>query len=258
MSKPFPQLYKICILYNFLTMQKGAILTYLGFETLLIDNFSYDDNDLSALFDLFVPLGIRNFIFLSDFDFEINALTIETVKRKNFNRKLKSFISRNVHAEMFWKLNLSQGVAFNKNFHRIYALKKYRSFFAHYPLFADDKRHDIAKDLNYLIYKSKSFPILCDFDSVMDTSSTASYLNLFDVKNIAFGIDLNYLFRLDKVEFVKFLSSKNVFVFPMISHDIANYYTIMNDVEFAIKKIGKKNFKQLCFLSSKASAKIGY
>ena len=79
------------------------MLTSLGFDTIVVNNRQYDDDDLCLLFDLFCACGIKNFIFLSDFNFENDSFSIERDKIISFKNKVSSVTNHKINSKVFLK-----------------------------------------------------------------------------------------------------------------------------------------------------------
>ncbi len=233
-------------------------MSSLGFQTLVVNNRSYDNHSLTRLYDLFIPLGISNFVFLSDFDFTKDSFAIKASRIKSFKLEQKPCLPRRTHVDVFYHLILNEGCAFNPDFARLYTNKKYRSLFCSYPIFLKGVRHDLAKDINQMLYRAHSFVIFTNFEAVIETSVPEAYQKLFDIPNIGFGFELTYLFRADKQPLLRKLLDKGVLIIPMISHDVSNYVGIMNDAKYFMETFGKNVYNKLCLQLSRGCTKFGY
>ena len=232
------------------------MLTSLGFDTIVINNRQYDDDSLCLVFDLFSGCGIRNFIFLSDFDFENDSFGIERDKIIIFKNKLSSLTDRKINFKVFFNLYVSSGFSFNKDVKRFYSVKKNRSLFAQLPLFTDLGFDLIAHDVNNLIYRQKSFPVFSSFDTVINTASEDFCKKLMNNKNMGLGFDINYIFDPSNLQlFSEILNSKTL-ILPMISHDISNYVGISKSAEYFMEIYGIKNYYKMCSLINKCASKF--
>ncbi len=233
-------------------------MTSLGFETLLINNEMYDKESLEDLFSLFVPCGIRNFVFLSSFDLAANSFPIELQRLKGFRNFADDLLPRGFHAYTAFNLMLSEGCAFNRSFNRIYSNKKQKALLAVYPAFSEKIRYELSKDINQMIYKLKAFTVLTNFETVIETSHKEAYSKLFYIKNFAYGFDINYLLRKDRQELLNYLIDNNILFMPMVSHHSMNYVEIMNRFDELFDIIGKKRYFAMLRNISKCSEKIGF
>ncbi len=233
-------------------------MTSLGFESILIANYNYDDESLRRLFELLSPLGIRNFIFLFDFDFAQNSFAIQNQKLRDFEVRADKFLPRGFHAIAKHKLVLNEGCSFNKDFKRIFAYKKTHALFSTYPIFSESFRYDIAKDINQILYRHKCFTVFTEFNNVIETSSNNTYSKLFGISNIAFGFDINYVLNPDKLDIIEALLSNGNMFMPMITHDISRYAGILEQAEYFIKISDKKTYYDLCRIFSRCASKLGF
>ncbi len=233
-------------------------MTSLGFESVLIDNYTYDDVSLKQLFELLSPLGIRNFIFLFEFDFSENSFAVHFQKLKNFEARANKLLPRGFSAYAKSKLLLKEGCSFNKDFKRIFASKKHRALFSSYPIFSESFRYDLAKDINQILYRHKCFTLFTEFEKVAETSSVDTYSKLFGISNAAFGFDINYLLRPEKTAFVDSLIKNKVMLMPMITHDFSNYVGIARQAEYFIENSGKKKYYEMCRIFLRCASRLGF
>ncbi len=232
------------------------MLTSLGFDTVLIHNRRYTDDELEQLFSLFSQYDVKNFIFLCDFDFEVDAITIERQRTIDFLDRAESMAPRGVHIKAFYNVIASNGFAFNKDIKRIYANKKYRSLFVGLPLFTDNSFDAIAHDLNNLIYRQKTFSVFTCFDGVINTASQEFCQKLIKNSNVGFGFDLNYMLDPKNLPLIFDLLNSRTLLLPMISHDISNYVGVIKSAEHTMEEIGKKNYYQLCSQIHKCASRF--
>lgn len=233
------------------------MIASLGFDSIIVNNNRFDDENLSRLYEVFVPCGIKNFIFLFDFNISINSISLTFEKIKNFKNHLSNLSPRGIHNKVFCNLIFDKGSSFNPYLNRLFAVKKNKSVFISLPLFTDLNYESIAQDLNNLVYRLKSFSILSNFDMVVETSSFEFSQKLLGVPNIGTCLDINYLFDPQKLEIANSLIKSKALFIPSVSRDILNYVGIMNEADFFLEMIGKKNYYTLCSHILKCSSKIG-
>lgn len=231
-------------------------MTSLYFDTLIIHNREYDDIALKHTLELFSGYGIKNFIFLADFDFSRNSISLQKEKIKAFKERLSSITIRGVHCFVFNNMMFEKDVTLNKEFSRLYASKKKHSMFLSLSLGSLTDYDYFARDINAMLYTYKSFPLITHFDSVLEYSSDNDYLKLLKNQNIGFGFDLNYLLNPDKINILNELISNKAMVIPIISGNISSYLSVMKDTEFLIERIGNNNYKALCYQIQNCSLKF--
>ena len=232
------------------------MLTFLGFDTIIVNNQLYDDQSLCALSSLFTSIGVNKFIYLSPFEFSKNSFSIEFLKINSFKNNLKKISKRGVRSSVFYNLIPERGSVFNPDFKRIYALKKFNSLFIELPMFLDNEYDNLATDINYLLYRHKAFTVVSNFDKILETSSPELCKKLLSVPNLAFALDVNFLFDPKNTDTVKTLLDSNCLILPSITHHISNYVGIINEAEFLMEIIGKRDYYLLCSKIRKCSEKF--
>ena len=232
-------------------------MTSLGFDTIVIHNHWYDNDSLSELLNTFSYYGIKNFIFLSDFDFSLNSLSVENEKLNNFKARFsKASLPRGVFCKAFYNLSIDKGSAFNKDIKRVYSVRKYRSLFVNLPLFTETNHELIAQDINHLIYRQKAFPVFSHFDGIINTTSKEFYSKLIKNTSVGFAMDINYIFDPNNASVILDMIKSKALIVPMIAHHNSNYVGVLNEAEFFMEKIGKKNYYQLCTQMRKCATKF--
>ncbi len=233
--------------------------TSLGFDTVIVNNRMYDTESLSLLFNQLLKHDIKNYIFLSDFDFINNSFSLEADRIKKFKVLLKDITPYGVHTKICYNLNFEHDVSFNKELKRLYAYRKNSSLFISLPTMLDLKIYDsFSIDLNRLIYRLNAFPLCVDFDKVIETSNMDICMRLLKNPRIAFGFDLSYLFSPEKLDFLKTLIQNNSLVIPTISQDILQYEYLDYFYEKLLDNIGKEKYYQLCTKINKCSILFGF
>ena len=232
------------------------MLTSLGFDTIVVNNREYDNENLCLLLDLFCKCGIKNFIFLSDFDLERNSFRLEHDKIIDFKNRISTVVPYTIHPKVFFNLYVTNGFSSNKDIKRCYSVKKNRFLFAQLPMFTDINFDLIAHDLNNLMYRQKSFPVFSSFDTILNTASDDFCKKLINNKNIGFCFDINYIFDPKNVELFSSVLNSKAFILPMISHNISNYAGILKSAEFFMGIYGNSNYHKLCSLINKCASKF--
>lgn len=215
----------------------------IGFDTLIANNRRYSEDELSDLFSLFVPLDVKNFIFLCEFDLVSDSFHKANEKTSLLKDRLSRTAPRGVHANVKYELIFDRGAPDNPQLSRLFASRAKRSLFVSLPMFPQVDDNSFATDLNRLIYRSNSFPIFTSFHNLVETAPLAFTSKLMTT-DAGFAFDLNYLLRTDHPTLTERLF--DVRVLPMISHDIANYVGIVNEISYFQEIFGKKQYYRLC------------
>lgn len=228
----------------------------IGFDTLIINNRFYSEDDLSELFELFVPLGIKNFVFLFEFDLANTNLLRVSNKISALEALLSTITPRGVHTTVKPELIFDSGVSSNSDISKLYASRSKRSLFVELPIFPQTDDNGFATDLNRLIYRSGSFPIFTSFQNITETAPTDFTSRLLSTPS-GFGFDLNYLLRTDRQKLTRTLIANNALILPIVSHELANYVGIVNEISYFKETYGKNEYYKLCSQINRCSIKAG-
>jgi len=227
----------------------------LFFDTIVIDNHSYDSDSISRTFENFSTYGIQNFIFLVDFDFTKHPISFQKEKIESLKSKLANLRYRGIRTYVFNNLAFDKGVTFNKNLPKIYASRKSQSLFLDLDLKSSIDYNVLAQDINRLIYTKKTFPIFSNFDSIIEYSQQTEYKKLLSNQNFGFAFDLNYLFAPEKSNILSKIIESHSMILPTISNSVSNYISCIKDAEFLVQRIGKQNYSALCYQIQRCSSK---
>ena len=229
----------------------------LGFDTIVVNNYVYDDESLSSLFELFFKYDVSNFIFLCDFKLSEDSFSIVSERISDFAARLKKLSLRGVHCKVFYNLILERGSAYNPSFKRLYASRRHNSLFMQFPLFLDNQYESLATDINYILYRRRSSTVISNFDKVLETSSNELSRKLLAVPGLSAAFDINYLFDPKNIDTVRFLLKNNCLLLPTVSHHISNYVGIVNEAQAALDLLGKNDYYYLCNRIRKCSVNFG-
>lgn len=231
------------------------MLTSLGFDTLVVhaDRFY---SDIHQALDAFYALGIKNFLFVFDYDPLYDSISIIKSKLNNFKILCANTSSHRIKLKCALNLHISQGAAFNDSLTRLYCKKSSKTLLVSLPLFTNSNYDPIALDINHLLYKKSVFPIFTSFEKIVESSSIEFCSKFINNSKIAISIDLNYLFNPQKEEIYTKILHSNSLILPSISKDMATYAGILSLAEFDIKKYGKKSYYGICSQINKASSKL--
>lgn len=231
------------------------MITSLGFDTVTVHTNNLNKN-ISDIFDLLCPLGIKNYIFLFDYDPSIDAISLYKARFNEFKKICTNTLSHRVKIKCAFNMYISNGSAFNPSLDQIYANRSSKILFLSLPLFADTNYQEISLDINHLLYKKSTLPILTNFDKILDTSDFEFCSKFIHNYRFGFSIDLNYLLDPCKKDIFKaFLESKSL-ILPSISPNTSNYAGIKASAEHIIDLYGKKRYYLLCSQINKCSSKI--
>lgn len=230
--------------------------TSIGFDTLIVNNRAYAEDDLLALFELFVPLGVKNFVFLFEFDLAATSFLRVEQKISPLKELLSRITPRGVHSAVRLSLVFDKGVSFNSALPKLYTSRTKKSLFVSLPIFPQTDDNAFATDLNRLIYRSGAFPIFTCFENIIRTAPSDFAHKLLATPS-GFGFDLNYLLRIDNRELARTLIASNTLVLPVISHELANYVGIVNETSCFKEVFGKNDYYKICSQINRCSIKAG-
>lgn len=232
-------------------------MTSLGFDTVLVNNRIYDDDGILQLFNTLSVYDVRNFIFLSDFDITVNSFSLESEKIKGFKAFLSKLAPRGIHTYVYYNTFFDKGLVHNKDFNRLYALKKKSSLFINMPLLSKAVYEELAADINYMLYRKNAHPLCTGFDMNLETSDSSVCEHLLSCKGFSFGFELNYIFSKDKRSFLDEIVKNKTFFIPTITRPIVEYTDILHNAEETLKYIGKRDYYQICASINRCASMFG-
>jgi len=230
-------------------------MTSLCFDTILVTNHSYGDN-LSQLFHTFVPHDIKNFIFISEFDFKLHTLSLKNEKIKTFEKNIKNSSPRGISCKLYHNLILDENATFNKDIHRLIAVRKNGTLFVTLPFLNSENYSIFAHDINRLLYNPKIFPVFLDFDKFMSFSDKEISDKLLKNQNAVFTFDINYLFAPENRDVIEMILSSQSLIVPTVSNHISKYVATEENLNFFINNIGKKNYSSFSSLIRKTLSEL--
>ena len=231
------------------------MLSSLGFDTIIIhtDRFYSDINQsLKYLYDI----GIKNFLFVFDYDPLSDSIAILKDKMNTFKSLYSKTTSLRVKIKCALNLHISQGAGFNDSVKQLYCSKNSNTLLISLPLFTNDNYEPIALDINHLLYKKSSFLFFTSFDKIVESSSIEFCSKFINNSRIGLSIDLNYLFNPQKELLYHQILNSGCLIIPSISQDIGNYVGALSAADFSINKYGKKEYYRICSQINKASLQI--
>ena len=238
----------------------GVVLPLsLGFDTLIVDNRQYSDDDLFSLFELFASFDVKKFIFLCRFDFTYDSFTVAADKISRFTRRLESVASNlptGIRYAVKYELQIDKGVSENPELHKLCASRSKRSIFVSLPMFLHTADNNYATDINRLLYRSELFPIFTSAHNFLETAPD-DFASRFLSTGAGFAFDINYLLRADAPKLIENIISKNILISPMISRDIPNYIGIESQVSYFRDIFGKNTYYKLCTQINRCLTRAG-
>lgn len=217
---------------------------FIGFDTVVLH---YRNNsDYNTVFELLHSGGIKNFIFIFDYDPRIDSISLMRYKFGQFKKSLLASVDYRIKIKCVFNLILSHGAAFNDNISRLYANRKNKTLFLTLPLFTEINYDSIALDVNHLLYKNNITIVISSFDKIIETSSLDFCKKFINNPRIALSVDMNYLFNPMKQKFFSDVLLSNSKILPSISKDISNYAGVFDSANNILNKCGKKDYYKLC------------
>lgn len=228
----------------------------LPFDTLAVDCRPYTYERLLDIFELFVPLGIKRFLFIYDVDMRTDNLLLRKESVHAFKDKLSSFRFRGVHSDIAYRLSLYDAVSSNPEIKKFFISKKSNSLLLALPLFCDTNDNTFAASLNTLLYRRDITPVFTSFESVWRSSSKEFCEKLLGVRSTAVCVDVNSLFALNNQILAEALIDKRAKILPCITHDISNYISTERLIEEFILNFGKDRYFSLTSQINRVSSVI--
>ena len=230
----------------------------LGFDTLVINNKFINNTDLVDLFEIFTPLGIKNFVFLYEIDLASDNITFHLDKSKEIKKYILNVSPRGTRIKVAQSISFAYGLMQNPYCGRLNVSRKTHATFISIPMFPDVTNNMFATELNQMLYRKNIFPIFNSFESIEKTSPNTFYSKLLQSANAGFVFDINHLFDSNNKNLVKLVCDYSTHILPSISYDIVNYIGIAKQAQYFIGLVGKKDYFRLCSLINKTSRLIGF
>ena len=218
-------------------------VSFLPFDYLVVSNPHLDSESLKETLSFFHERGIRKFIFLLDFDRTVHTLAQMKDRQKNFNFLLQSIRPRGTFADSFLNLILSDGIVYDPSVASA-STKTAPFLFVKAPVLCNSSWVD--SDLNYLLYKMHRQPILTCFEGNILTNSQSQIDQMIRSKAYRFSLDLNYITSSDADVRMMQIISREISVFPSISHSLSNYVGIEKAFEQYKERLGNPAYTRLC------------
>ena len=229
-----------------------------GFDTLIVNSKFSEQNELLQLFDIFYPLGIKNFIFTRNVDLVNDHLTFVLDSIKDFKKYVSSISPRGVKIKMACCISYADGLSQNPYLRKLCFTRDPRCTFISLPIFPSFADNIFATELNKLLYRSKIFPIFNSFERTMKTSSYEFYSKLLSTNRAIFALDINFMIDPGNLTILNdIIIPKHTQIIPCISSDISNYVASYDNFQNLLNTLTKSNYYKFCSLINKSSILLG-
>ena len=216
---------------------------FLPFDYLVISNPPTDVESLKDILSFFSERGIRKFIFLLDFDRTRYTLSQIKDRQKLLDESLRRIRPRGSSVDTFLNLILSDGIVYDSSISNL-SMNTAPFLFVKAPVLCDEAWVDA--DLNYLLYKMNRFPILSSFDENILTNSPTRIDQILRSKAYRLTLDLNYITSLDSDIRMMQIISREIPIFPAITHHLSNYVGLEHALEQYKARLGDQTYVRLC------------
>lgn len=218
-------------------------MSFLPFDYLVVSNPSLGFEAFKDTLSFFSDRGIRKFIFLLDFDRTLYTVAQIKDRQKKLNEHLQSIRPHGTLTDSFLNLILSDGIVYDPSIASL-SSKMAPFLFVKAPVLCDASWVD--SDLNYLLYKMKRQPILTSFEGNILTNSQTRIDQMIHSKAYRFCLDLNYLTSPDADPRMMQIISREISVFPSITHSLSNYVGIEKAFAQYKERLGEYTYARLC------------
>ena len=218
-------------------------MSFLAFDYLIVSNPHLDPESLKDTFSFFKERGIRKFIFLLNFDRTLHTVSQIKDRQKKLNDLLRSIRPHGILVNSFFNFVLSDGIVYDRSIASLSA-KTAPFLFVKTPVLCDEAWVD--SDLNYLLYKMNCQPILTSFEGNILTNSQTRINQMIHSNAYRFRLDLNYITSPDADSRIMEMISREISVFPSITHSLSNYVGIDQAFEQYKARLGEHRYMLVC------------
>ncbi|MBE6593177.1 MAG: hypothetical protein E7642_04190 [Ruminococcaceae bacterium] len=229
-----------------------------GFDTLIINNLHCSDDELTEIFNFFTALDITKFVFIHDFDFRLDNLTLTLEKFKSYSKRLAKLSLHRSRVKVCANLLLVDDAVQYSDIRRLRISNKNNSVFVSIPVFQNVSDNRFSTDLNKLLYRLNLFPIFTSFDYLIKSVPDEFSYKLLSVKKCGFVFDLNFLLDARNSDLHTSISSQNIHILPSISHGLGNYVGAFKSAEHLLSVIGKSEYYKMCSMINHTSSHLGF
>ena len=221
------------------------MLDYLKLDTAIICNNDFSEANLKNTFDFFTRNGFNNFIFLYDFDFDVNYPSTAIRNMKIIRDRLKALkpIDKHITAKARFNFIMTEDLLNNQYVDQMNSAKRCKQIFLHIPAFYNSEC--VSPILHQLLYRKKLTPVFTSFDKNIATCDEV-YLDKFVFKSTAgiFAFDFNYFFsNTDSVNnIIRKSIIQNISLTVCFSGELSDYAGISK----VLYNFKSKNSKDYC------------
>lgn len=212
----------------------------LSFDTLVIDCRPYTEERLFEIYEIFVPLGIKRFLFVFDLDLESDNRLLRKEAEQAHKRKLAALCRRGVHSDIVYRLSLRDAVCANPEIKKFLCGKRSRSLFIEMPILSNTFDNSFATSLNTLLYRRDLTPVFTHADAVCRTYPKDFCKKLLKIRSAAFAFELSSLFSFNNAELIALLRDSRTNIIPSLTRDISEYVAVERLFEEFCQRSGKE------------------
>lgn len=215
----------------------------LDFNSLVICNDFYSNDELKEALSFFQSIGIRKFIVLKNIDPALDSTFSINNQMKNLNAKIKANKPRGALVRSCANIYLSPKVMQHPILKDL-TLGDTDIVFIQPPLFVTDSW--LQPDLNYLLYKQKLKPSFSCFERTYMSCKQNVTQGLLKIKSASFCLDIDLICSKDHEDFITYCMRENKIILPSISRDIRSYYPIISRFQYMRERMGNKKYLLFC------------
>ena len=215
----------------------------LDFDSLVICNHDTSVSSLNDTLVHFTKLGIRKFIITYELDPHTSSMYDMLNNYKQFKTRISAIKPRGVKLRVVPEVYLHQSTLKNP-FIKRFKLPRTNLLFVRAPIFND--KDWLPQDINYLLYKQKLKPVLCSFETNLDTCNSRDMEQLYKTQNVIHCMDINFLTSVTSEEQLRMLTKLEIPVLPCITKELCYYQNALVRYDHLRDRIGDKRYLRLC------------
>lgn len=215
----------------------------LDFDYLIVSNQWFDHDSIAQTFSLFVPLGIRKFVFTLRLDRSLLTVSQMLDRVRTLSLTIHSLRPHGITVQICPELVFMDGVCYDPQIQRLLK-KNSRYLFVELPTFLDQEW--MLADINHLLYKRKTLPVYTSFEANIRTNPRKIVNHLIQSEPFHACLDLNYITSLDAQTILVDMISRKARFFPCISNHWSAYAGIDSGFSDFRMRIGDTHYVQFC------------
>ena len=215
----------------------------LDFDSLVICNHDTNISSLNNTLCHFTELGIRKFIVTYVIDPHTCSMYHMLNSYKLFKTQVSAIKPRGVKLRVVPEVYLHQSTLRNP-FIKRFKLSRTNLLFVRAPIFND--KDWLPQDLNYLIYKQKLKPVICSFETNLDTCNARDMEQLYKTQNVIHCMDINFLTSVTSDEHLRMMTKLEIPVLPCISKELCYYKNALVRYDHLRDRMGNKRYLKFC------------